>query len=173
MRTGALDVTLPRLDPLARLLGMPGQRRIRVRYVGYAPRKSSRVMDSKTDQFGGRHSPELVWWLAEMLPNADIKVGFLRLQRPDRARSGARCRDGHACRAPVVWDAARDRPVNGRCKLHGGMSTGPKTPEGKQRCAEGRRAYWAARRNESEGTHGGARKGELAGRERDVAKALQ
>ena len=25
---------------------------------------------------------------------------------------------------------------NGRCKLHGGRSTGPKTTEGKRRCAE-------------------------------------
>lgn len=146
MRTGAFDVTLPRLDPLARLLGMPGQRRIRVRYVGYAPRKSSRVMDSKNDEFGGRRGPELVAWLAEMLPSADVKVRFRRVQRPDRPRCGARCRDGHACMAAAVWDAVRDRPANGRCKLHGGLSTGPKTPEGKRRCAEGRRAYWAARR---------------------------
>lgn len=25
---------------------------------------------------------------------------------------------------------------NGRCKLHGGLSTGPKTAEGRRRCAE-------------------------------------
>jgi len=35
MRTGAFDVTLLRLDPLARLLGMPEQRQIRVRHIGY------------------------------------------------------------------------------------------------------------------------------------------
>jgi len=149
MRTGEFDVTLPRRDLVARLLN-PSDRRIRVRYVGHAPPGSSRVMDSKTDEYGGRRGPELVLWLAEMLPNADIRVGFLRLQRPDRPRCGARCRDGHACRAPAVWDAVRDRPVNGRCKLHGGMSTGPKTPEGKQRCAEGRRTCWAARRAKRE-----------------------
>lgn len=38
----------------------------------------------------------------------------------------ARCRDGHACRAPCV----RGRR---RCKLHGGLSTGPRTPEGRER----------------------------------------
>jgi len=147
MRTGRFDLTLPRGDPILRLLDS-SPRRVRVGYVGYAPLGSSRVMDSRTDQFGGRRGPELVAWLAEMLPNADIRIRFLRTQRPDRPRCGARCRDGHACRAPAVWDAVRDRPVNGRCKLHGGMSTGPKTPEGKQRCTEGRRAYWAARRAE-------------------------
>ena len=147
MRTGNFDVTLPRGDPILRLLN-PSPRRIRVGYVGYAPLGSSRVMDSKTDQFGCRRGPDLVAWLAEMLPNADIRIRFLRAQRPDRPRCGARCRDGHACRAPAVWDTVRDRPANGRCKLHGGLSTGPKTPEGKQRCAAGRRAYWAARRAE-------------------------
>ena len=39
---------------------------------------------------------------------------------------GARCRDGHACRAPVV----RGRR---RCRRHGGASTGPRTVEGKAR----------------------------------------
>jgi len=144
MRTGEFDLILPRRDLAVRLLSPP-PRRIRVGYAGYAPLGSSRVMDSKTDQFQGRRGPELVEWLAEKLPNADIRVVFLRTQRPDRPRCGARCRDGHACKAPAVWDALRDRPVNGRCKLHGGLSTGPKTLEGKQRCAEGRRVYWARR----------------------------
>jgi len=145
MRTGEFDLTLPRRDLAMRLLN-PSERRIRVRYVGYAPPGSSRVMDSKSDPFGGRRGSELVAWLIEGFPNADIRIGFLRIQRPDRPRCGARCRDGHACKAPAVWDPMRDRAVNGRCKLHGSLSTGPKTPEGKQRCAEGRRAYWAARR---------------------------
>ncbi len=39
---------------------------------------------------------------------------------------GARCRDGHACRAPVV----RGRR---RCRRHGGASTGPRTDEGRAR----------------------------------------
>ena len=41
---------------------------------------------------------------------------------------GARTRRGTACQKP---------PLNGktRCRLHGGLSTGPKTPEGKARIA--------------------------------------
>ncbi|MFQ5974090.1 MAG: HGGxSTG domain-containing protein [Alphaproteobacteria bacterium] len=50
-----------------------------------------------------------------------------------RPRCGARCRDGHSCRAPAVWDTQNDCPRNGRCRMHGGLSTGPKTWEGKVR----------------------------------------
>ncbi len=38
-------------------------------------------------------------------------------------RCGARARSGCACRAPAM--------ANGRCRMHGGRSTGPRTPEGK------------------------------------------
>jgi len=33
----------------------------------------------------------------------------------------------------VVWDEETDTPRNGRCRLHGGVSTGPRTPEGRRR----------------------------------------
>ena len=55
-------------------------------------------------------------------------------RRCDRPRCGAkRKRDGKPCEAPVVWDVERDAPRNGRCRMHGGASTGPKTPEGRAR----------------------------------------
>jgi len=54
-----------------------------------------------------------------------------------RPRCGARCRDGHPCQAPAVWDSEHDRPRNGRCRMHGGLSTGPRTEEGKRRSREG------------------------------------
>lgn len=63
-------------------------------------------------------------------------------ERSKRPKCGAKCRDGHACRAPVVWDKEYNRPRNGRCKLHGGKSTGPRTPEGKARIAEAQRERW-------------------------------
>jgi hypothetical protein len=68
--------------------------------------------------------------------NYDWRTGELRLglktERKHRKRCGARCRTkgGDPCQAPAVWDKARDRPRNGRCKLHGGLSTGAKTVEG-------------------------------------------
>lgn len=40
-------------------------------------------------------------------------------------RCGAKTRRGTSCKAPAM--------KNGRCRLHGGKSTGPKTPEGIER----------------------------------------
>jgi hypothetical protein len=42
--------------------------------------------------------------------------------------------DGATCKKAAL--------VNGRCRLHGGKSTGPKTPEGRARIAEAQRARW-------------------------------
>jgi hypothetical protein len=50
-----------------------------------------------------------------------------------RPRCGAHARStGKPCGAPVV-------PGRTRCKLHGGMSTGPRTPEGRRRIAQASR----------------------------------
>jgi hypothetical protein len=49
----------------------------------------------------------------------------------DAPRCGAKTRKGMPCRAPAM--------ANGRCRLHGGRSIGPRTPEGLERC---RRANW-------------------------------
>ncbi len=43
-------------------------------------------------------------------------------------RCGARTRAGTPCRAPAMW--------NGKCRLHGGCSTGPRTAAGLQRLRE-------------------------------------
>jgi len=43
-------------------------------------------------------------------------------------RCGAKTRAGGACQNPAIKDRSR-------CKLHGGKSTGPRTPEGKARVA--------------------------------------
>lgn len=50
-----------------------------------------------------------------------------------RPLCGAKTRKGSPCQAPAVWDKANNRPRNGRCRMHGGLSTGPKTPEGRAR----------------------------------------
>ncbi len=74
---------------------------------------------------------------------------------PKRAlsRCGARCRDGHRCRAKAVWDADRDAPRNGRCRLHGGLSTGPKTSEGRRRIGAAARQRAQARREAQTQAH--------------------
>jgi hypothetical protein len=55
---------------------------------------------------------------------------------------GARTRAGGSCRCRAL--------ANGRCKFHGGMSTGPRTPEGRARSIAALRAgyvRWCARRH--------------------------
>jgi hypothetical protein len=58
-----------------------------------------------------------------------------RCERLDGAnaapRCGARRRDGGSCHGPAM--------PNGRCRMHGGPSTGPRTPEGLERS---RRSNW-------------------------------
>ncbi len=41
------------------------------------------------------------------------------------SRCGAMTRKGTPCKAPAM--------ANGRCRMHGGKSTGPRTPEGLER----------------------------------------
>ncbi len=48
-------------------------------------------------------------------------------------RCGARTRAGGCCRQPAMR--------NGRCRMHGGLSTGPRTAEGRAHCAAARRTH--------------------------------
>ncbi len=47
------------------------------------------------------------------------------------ARCGAKTRRGTSCEAPAIKGRRR-------CRLHGGLSTGPKTPEGRERIRQAR-----------------------------------
>jgi hypothetical protein len=60
---------------------------------------------------------------------------------PTDALCGARTRRGSACRR-IVEPGAR------RCRLRGGMSTGPRTAEGRQRIADAQRERWRRYREE-------------------------
>ena len=76
----------------------------------------------------------------DLVHTQSISHRFKRLPRvpkPERAQCGAKCRDGHACRARVCNrdDGRRAR----RCRLHGGLSTGPRSIEGRERIAESNR----------------------------------
>ena len=75
-------------------------------------------------------SPELRKMLKEYL--LEVDRAFEEKRRlpafPEELRGltcGARTRAGTPCKR-------RDLYRNGRCRLHGGLSTGPKTPEGKK-----------------------------------------
>ena len=73
---------------------------------------------------------------------------FAQLQAPKarhRQQCGAKTRRRHPCRM-------KSEPGKRRCKFHGGMSTGPKTAEGKARIAEAQRKRWAAYRRQRDNT---------------------
>lgn len=53
-------------------------------------------------------------------------------------KCGAKTRAGGSCQCKPI-------PGKRRCKFHGGLSTGPKTKEGKARCAEGLRKWASAK----------------------------
>jgi hypothetical protein len=80
-------------------------------------------------------------------------MGLMGLLRPlsrvlksELPLCGARCRDGHACRAKAAWDGIE--PYNGRCRIHGGLSTGPRTQEGRDRLSAATKKMWAEHRKE-------------------------
>ena len=59
------------------------------------------------------------------------------LPRKKRGTCGAKTRKGTLCQAPPVWSKATDKAKNGRCKMHGGLSTGAKTEAGRQAIRDG------------------------------------
>ena len=56
------------------------------------------------------------------------------LSKPVRMQCGARTRVGGCCQTPAM--------PNGRCKLHGGRSTGPLSEAGRERIAAAQRERW-------------------------------
>ncbi len=88
-------------------------------------------------------------WAEAALLRVLRRMDFNRKRKPrparaDRPRCGARTRKGEPCKAPVVW--ARGEKPRARCRMHGGLSTGPRTVEGRERIAESNRRRAAVRR---------------------------
>lgn len=67
---------------------------------------------------------------------ARLEVNVAKKREKSRVRCGAVTRKGRLCR--LLSEAGRRR-----CKFHGGMSTGPKSQEGKERIASAQRKRWA------------------------------
>jgi hypothetical protein len=64
-----------------------------------------------------------------------ITMGTYAAVISHRPRCGAKTRAGRPCRMRVEFGKAR-------CRLHGGLSTGPKTEAGRTRIAEAQRRRW-------------------------------
>ena len=82
----------------------------------------------------------------------------------ERPVCGAKRRDGGTCCARVVWVAGEESPRR-RCRLHGGLSTGPRTSAGAAR------ARANLRRGRAPGTPPGAGAGAGAGAAERAAQA--
>lgn len=71
--------------------------------------------------------------------------------KKNRPTCGAKCRNGHPCKAKVVINPKTNEPINNRCRMHGGLSCGPKTLEGKARsreaAKEGMLKYWREKKS--------------------------
>lgn len=92
--------------------------------------------------------PRTVWadTLARM--DADIDQRFAEAKKREAARATKR---RVRCKAKTRKDTPcrmLSEPGKRRCKFHGGMSTGARTPEGKERIREAQRRRWAKWRAE-------------------------
>lgn len=92
--------------------------------------------------------------LTRWLNQQGYRTPLDRVFRRERPKCGAKCRDGHPCQAPALFEPAYGCYIrNGRCRLHGGLSTGPRTAAGKRRIAAAARkrmkAYHKQRRQQA------------------------
>lgn len=80
------------------------------------------------------------YWGRNILPDFARTGGGVLVCFNDQAQAcnvicGARTRKGTQCKAKAL-------PGKKRCRFHGGLSTGPKTPEGRERVAQVQRERW-------------------------------
>src|ERR1022692_120736 len=99
-------------------------------------------------------------------PTPPARRGWLKNGNPPgdpntAPRCGAKTRRGTACQAPAM--------SNGRCRMHGGASTGPRTQEG---LARSRRSRWKHGLYSSEARAEQKRIRELIRKSRELLKRL-
>jgi len=90
----------------------------------------------------GRSRSYRQWLRGELRDEFAAQLAEEEAWRPpkrDRPCCGAKTRAGHPCKRKHVGRG-------GRCPNHGGMSTGPRTPEGRQRIADAQRKRWSRAR---------------------------
>lgn len=106
---------------MAEVLPLPEKPVVRIPHTPWADRMAA--MDREAE----------ARFLAQV---ARIKARSEAWKAKQRVICGAKTRKGTPCRC-------KSEPGKRRCKFHGGMSTGAKTPEGKECIAEANRARWA------------------------------
>lgn len=101
---------------------------------------ATRLTKLEKEQLEQVELPDVDAWVDDRIARkkaAHYNKPSKQLPKNLRPQCGAKTRAGGKCKAPPVWDKANNRPVNGRCRMHGGLSTGPKTEEGKRRSLAG------------------------------------
>ncbi len=88
----------------------------------------------------GKISGVAVAHFAAAFENAGIDMNEVNPEQKQPQLCGARNRQGLPCAMKPVHSGKR-------CKFHGGMSTGPKTQEGRERIAQAQKRRWAEYRN--------------------------
>ena len=86
-------------------------------------------------------------WTVRNLETGEVTSGWelAKTPRSKWPRCGAWTRAGRPCgQLPVRHPDFPERPRNGRCRFHGGLSTGPRTPEGRRRVGDAARARYEA-----------------------------
>ncbi len=103
------------------------------------PRKTlEELCEQAPATWTGKETKRVIKWVYSA-----FRMPMDRVFRSERPACGAKCRDGHACKAPAMLDIKYGCFVsNGRCRNHGGLSTGARTPEGKAKVDEARRLRW-------------------------------
>ena len=100
---------------------------------------------SETDRFSMEHLKDLMSRreyaaVDRMVRNLVTEYSApARPPRSDRPRCTAVTRKGEPCKAPAVWLPGETQPRNGKCRVHGGLSTGPNTEDGRRAIAESNR----------------------------------
>ena len=97
-----------------------------------------------------------------MLIKDNLTIGIKWRFGPDwpEQRCGAKTRRGTACQCPA-------NKKNGRCRLHGGASTGAKTEEGLARISAANLRYWKFTKDKLE------KQRENATKRRNIRKELR
>ncbi|GAA0641049.1 hypothetical protein GCM10009101_11400 [Brevundimonas lenta] len=104
--------------------------------VGVRAKKQRALQRHERARLGGDRLPLSGATIAALLA-AGVKLRVKML--PMRGLCGAKTRRGHACRCLAL--------KSGRCRLHGGLSTGPKTTDGWARTRAGY-AAWVNRKRQ-------------------------
>ena len=89
-----------------------------------------------------------------MLTKGNVKIGLEWRFGPDwpGQRCGAKTRRGTGCQHPA-------NKKNGRCRLHGGASTGPRTLDGRERISQANLRHGKYTKDKLEKRRGNAAKG--------------